>query len=531
MALLIYPFGGSDLQTPGGPLPRSSSLKEFAHEVAEMTPSWDTGEGSIVWLRPDGTVGALMPILSKVLKHLGEDRQVTLRPILTDQSGTSPDRADADSLHLLPLLHRLVGTVPSITKVAKEWQLKGDPSDYKGVLEQYGALWTKYTQSARGEDSKYLQVATGTPAMSLAASVFAADPDMHLLYVPRGRDAVEMPLFHDRLRAITEESVRRLASRLEWAAVAAALEREGNGYTRLAGDHPAAERIKAARMLDAWLSRDFAAVTRGVSGKSPLATCPLFVLARVLQADTLKARKRERQPVNWPEVRSAAMTDNLQRLAYHLHRHESPGAILALCTFEEAASWRLLTVLQPGVTKNLELNSDYWEQNRRSSAIAKLCNRENKALPPVQELAAWFFTLNWVREKVIDQVRNPLVHRGLNVPRGLMERRLRGGTMRLQCPDPSDKHPHPALDRLAALAIRVWRADPQLNDQRSASDFGLGALELAANLTLETPAGGMERTRDSGTPAKAFLALETKHHNDTQLWLGKRRNRGIRKTI
>jgi hypothetical protein len=433
-ALLIYPFGTSDLQRPDGPLQRGDNLADFVSTLKEAQPRVQADQ--LEWVQ-NGEVVARMPILSSTLLAIAEGGggEVALQPILTKQE--PPHHQDTAPLD--GLLRSLDGLTVGGVKlsVRNPWYVEVPPHDYGQVRDAYGELFEEYKNAvARQFGRRYFQVATGTPAMSFAAGLFAADPELVFLYTPRDQPTTRMQLLTEERRRQTDELVGRLLERLDWWAAGVALLRPLNGYMpidEVTEHNPKVEDVHRLVGLGLWHRRLYEAAANhfGQLKTTQPADLQLLRLCATLGG-------------TWDVVWQQAALDNFNRmLVARAPRglvEDLPGFIAALYAFNDAClNWAIASV-DPRRNPQTDALCDQETEKKVQARFPAFRAQAGAGETDRLRLAWWrcersadgdrlpdwwgaYRLLHFVLEEVVDPLRNALIHGGTSLRKDELERR------------------------------------------------------------------------------------------------------------
>lgn len=451
-ALLVYPFGGSDLRIPGEGLSRGQRMEDRVNvvmRVREIVLTWQRAtQHVLVWKDSEkGKDVAQMPILGDTLaflleRHQDEDCELVLFPIITCQQPPEP----GDTMPLLKLFERFLEILPDSRvrlQILEASVVRESPSDYAAMDRVYrDQVYPAYQKQVKAGlyEKRYAQVTAGTPAMSMAAGVFARDPEIQFLYTPMGARTQACQLFLEELRGRTNELCQNLLDRCEWGAVVQVLRQEGNGYTRLIGEHPQQRSLHVAQALDHWWHRRYAeAVAECERGR--LDAPAENAMREVCQVLVALGRSGE-DTQDWPAIYQGLMLDAWNRLLISQRLQDMGGSLFALYAFNDACLLRGLSVIFPDCDLRWHCLDKVFERlnsSAKKNAIPfKFGNKLQTETDKLQallvvgmdndaglkELVQRYLLLHWTLNTVLDDVRNYLVHGGTHLPENLLDERL-----------------------------------------------------------------------------------------------------------
>lgn len=444
-ALLIYPFGVSDLQFPEESPPRGVDLATRVAPILDrqdLSLQWSRGDQHSLEWRAGDTPLAHMPILGDTLSLIESSLvrgEIWLQPIVTNQS--PPGKGD--TIALVPLLERLESMCSHATivlHILPHWEVHDGIYDYGKMASTYrDDLYHRYTELVRKlpYSVRYIQVTPGPPAMSFATVAFGQDPDLQFLYTPIGHRTRAASLLGDEQKHRTDHLMSRLLEQLDWGAIHLVLKQPGNGYTPLTGPHPKKTAIRRAYALDTWRRREYHQAQERLNGDDAV-ECPLDTLCEnlaLLQGD-------HSEVTDWTSVWAWAQVDAFNRLLISRYLQDQAGFILALYSFNDACLLWGLSREYPEVNFHKEPDAALRKilEERIKPLFPEFAGNFQSETSKLQSLLAFrdtardgvafqswleaYLLLHWVLNTVIDDVRNALVHGVAHLPSTLLKERL-----------------------------------------------------------------------------------------------------------
>lgn len=479
--LLIYPFGNSDLAFNGEETFPRESYRDFRAHLETLKPLL---KGSQINVRPLQLEGEAFPsgldftalppeqrrtqrnqkefnietvrfpilfdVLRELLKELSleggqRSAKLHLQPIITDQKPPHPQ----DTVDIIPLLEVYIAFLNEYWQQAgtqfqlqlrEPWTLRVTASDYDALLEPYREFYEKVQSTFAGFERVYFSLATGTPAMSVAAGlVFAGDPHITFVYKPRGVSTLtQVNTFRDRVQQETLSRLNTLLERFDFRGALEVIQAKKNGFT---ADETGTAAI-LLKALDAWQNYDFqqaAEVIQGLVHFSNISSLkPFQELCDCLAQDNPAPEQRAKF---W----RTKITDTLMRLEIAVYRRDLPDVLYQFYNYNDVClAWGLnahfsqLDVMEPAEDNEIKAVWDEFAQ-RCPGASRNLKSEGGKfqllyALFEMKKhglgeaLQNWFQAhqlLRWFQDLYVDSKRHRLVHGSVQLQEELFDRVFR----------------------------------------------------------------------------------------------------------